>query len=912
MNCYGWLVTAVIICRFIAPAAHAADEGIDGVLSSVEEQAPLVITTAELPGGMVGVEYERGLSAEGGSPPYAWSITGKPPPGLYLDEDGPAVRGTPEVEGEFIFSVMVTGGGGATDKRDYSIRVMSVTMPSPDKRELPPPPLVLQEADLPEGKLGRNYSAFLIAEGGTPPYFWLISGGSLPRGLSLNAERESKTQDLDNGFRANSGNMVYVTQKCKGGKYHRMDCSHLKDRGIAISLSDAIEGGYVPCLKCKPDGYYEHVHEAGEATIKDIPEMPGDYDFTVTVRDEKGGTAAADYSISIGTVKVYITTGYLPDAVIGEEYDYQLDAVGGVTPYWWRIEAGSLPRGLSLDADEGFISGVPKESSTTWAEGIRKDIEAGLFRVLVMDGVGSMDRAEFRINVVEKPEQSAAGERTPSPTPILLGGGVAPLKQKVEKEEEEEEEEKVVVVTEELPYARIDGEYTATLEAAGGSPPYTWSIHGSIPEGLSLAAEGIIQGVPTEADMFAIKVQASDSLQKVSEIKEISLEVKDALKPITGMLAAASDGKVGLAWVNPAYGDFEEVKIVRNSSGEPADSDDGEIAYQGNGDNTVDTGLENGTRYYYAAFALDAEGNESGTEESSYASAEPMDVTLTGERDPFADEVISFEPLTPVPAPFGFGYLPKNVLGPPFYDFSQIQPGDEWKLETYVVSLHAKENNDNGATPPYGGTITLRFSDNIVVNEEGVDFSVFSTSFLLSIQKKCPECGEWVHIDKEKCRHCKFSFKDATGEIEELKKNWMEPAVVEVSQDGENFYRFPIDYVVHYDGSGNTNLCNPYSYNCGFAGIWPAKSYAVADTVDPARSGGDQFDLDSITTKPLSWIQYIRLIATGDKWIVDMNGDLVRHPSDFYALSGGAGEGEEAGEARKSGFDLDAIAAIHY
>jgi len=117
-----------------------------------------------------------------------------------------------------------------------------------------------------------------------------------------------------------------------------------------------------------------------------------------------------------------------------------------------------------------------------------------------------------------------------------------------------------------------------------------------------------------------------------------------------------------------------------------------------------------------------------------------------------------------------------------------------------------------------------------------------------------------------------------------------------VSQDGSSYYLFPTNYVEHGDTT------NPYSYNSGFAGIWPAKSYSKEAAVDPSRSGGDQFDLDSITAKDLEWISYVRITATGDRWLVDSQGDSIRHTKDASAL---LGEGT-------SGFDLDAIAAIHY
>ena len=72
---------------------------------------------------------------------------------------------------------------------------------------------------------------------------------------------------------------------------------------------------------------------------------------------------------------------------------------------------------------------------------------------------------------------------------------------------------------------------------------------------------------------------------------------------------------------------------------------------------------------------------------------------------------------------------------------------------------------------------------------------------------------------------------------------------------------------------------------------------------NPAVSGGDFFDLSSISPN-LTWIQYIRITSTGDNWLMDMNGDMVRHTNQAPTW-GASGTGN-------SGFDLDAVAAVNY
>ena len=71
----------------------------------------------------------------------------------------------------------------------------------------------------------------------------------------------------------------------------------------------------------------------------------------------------------------------------------------------------------------------------------------------------------------------------------------------------------VQITTTSLPNGTVQTAYSATLQATGGTPPYTWSVSsGSLPAGLSLAASsGTISGTPTTAGTSTFTIQISDS-----------------------------------------------------------------------------------------------------------------------------------------------------------------------------------------------------------------------------------------------------------------------------------------------------------------------------------------------------------------------------------------------------------------
>jgi hypothetical protein len=58
-----------------------------------------------------------------------------------------------------------------------------------------------------------------------------------------------------------------------------------------------------------------------------------------------------------------VSTASLAQAVAGTAYSQQLQAAGGTAPYTWKITAGSLPAGLTLNGN-GTIAGTPKAAGT--------------------------------------------------------------------------------------------------------------------------------------------------------------------------------------------------------------------------------------------------------------------------------------------------------------------------------------------------------------------------------------------------------------------------------------------------------------------------------------------------------------------------------------------------------------------
>jgi hypothetical protein len=140
----------------------------------------ITLSPASLPNGTVLVAYNQTISASGGVAPNTFTVTsGTLPGGLTLTPGG-VLAGTATTAGSFTFTVRGTDANGCFGTQAYTIVIAAAPLPPPGC-----PTLALAPATLPNGTVAVAYSQSISATGGTAPYSFGVTAGSLPLGLAL-------------------------------------------------------------------------------------------------------------------------------------------------------------------------------------------------------------------------------------------------------------------------------------------------------------------------------------------------------------------------------------------------------------------------------------------------------------------------------------------------------------------------------------------------------------------------------------------------------------------------------------------------------------------------------------------------------------------------------------------------------
>jgi hypothetical protein len=346
-------------------------------------------------------------------------------------------------------------------------------------------------ATLPPATTGGAYTFALYVSGGTPPYSnWKVGAGSIPPGLTLDANT-----GVISGKPSASGTFnFFVTVEDSNGGISPAAAFTIaaSEPGVATVSTDlptgVLNAAYnfilVPTGGTPPYSNWTVVSgvmpqglflDPGTGTITGTPIMLGASTFKVTVQDS-AGIVSQPKSLTM-VIGVAVTSASLPKGTLTAPYFSQLTAMGGTGIYGWAVTSGVLPPGLTLSST-GLVSGIPAAAGSY------------SFSITATDTAGAVSSAQPFTVVIAK-------------VPVIITGA--------------------------LPSGLPGIPYTATLRVDGGSSPISWSItSGALPPGLSLLpTTGGISGTPQTAagTSFDLTVQATDAAGVKTDLQPLTIAI---------------------------------------------------------------------------------------------------------------------------------------------------------------------------------------------------------------------------------------------------------------------------------------------------------------------------------------------------------------------------------------------------
>jgi hypothetical protein len=512
--------------------------------------------------------YYSSFTATGGKGPLSWSVlSGTIPPGMALGAQDGTLSGTPTQLGSYDLTIQVKDALQQTAQASGTLTVA-------------PPSLAIGDSLRSSLPANASFSGNLYVTGGTPPYTWSIQSGSLPPGLSLNASSgtisgtpdaignyQFAIQVTDSSTPAQSVFRPYTIQVTAGkGRNDSIPrATSISNSSTYASISPYVDpsDSAVPA----PDtDYYRIIAKAGDTVIVATKALSQALDSVLELVDENGHrlstcreqdgsaftagcmnddisgeTADSRLELSVPGAAGTQTTFYAhvldargdarPDmryyielagavmplriepasnqflCVIGSVFsnDMKFFASGGTAPLTWALDSGSLPPGLSI-ASDGTLSGNP----TT----------AGTYKFVL--------RATDSATPAQTATQSFTVMVETAPT----------------------------ITTTSLPDGRTGVIYIYSLEATGGTPPYSWTS-GSVcsPDcpGLTMQEFGALSGAPRNPGTYTIKAQMQDRMGIRAE-KELTLTILPG--PLVTPAISMDPFKVGVkSWDSiTAYG----------------------------------------------------------------------------------------------------------------------------------------------------------------------------------------------------------------------------------------------------------------------------------------------------------------------------------------------------------------------
>jgi len=226
---------------------------------------------------------------------------------------------------------------------------------------------------LPTAVRNVAYSQTLSATGGTEALLWTVSSGNLPTGFSLNESTGELT-----GTTTTVANSVFTVQVTSGSlvasKQFTLQVTNSALAILTETLAEAVvdqsyhatlfaDGGIAPYTWTRAIGSLPPGITLSETgVLSGTPTTPGDYTFTVSMRDQSNQALERSFTIVAGYSPVIEGDSNLRPGVKRIPYAHRFVIPDG-RRYTWSITEGTLPPGFRL-SPTGILRGTSLVAGT--------------------------------------------------------------------------------------------------------------------------------------------------------------------------------------------------------------------------------------------------------------------------------------------------------------------------------------------------------------------------------------------------------------------------------------------------------------------------------------------------------------------------------------------------------------------